>query len=371
MVKAQIGIGRISLRKAIPIFNRNAQFTIELTNAEKGVKKGRIIARGYIQAPEALVVDQEEEDISLSTAQRPASNVFRLGSTATGDLSVMAQFPVRLSIATYNVWGNKCWPERSPAFGQVFHNLKADIYLLQELTQEVGQFLESQLSDSHERATPGGVDDSCGIFWNKNLLTEIAHGCEGAASTKTAVHWARLRLTVPACGTSDTAAVTPPLRTVMICTAYLPFEDDLLELAAQQRQLCEHLRVAIETNRCENEAVIFGGSLAEDTRVWKLLKKELGMLDVFDQFNMLSPPTHPVRPLCDDADRGLPNRTVDRILFSTAAAATAAAADSASDSSAPPVAGCQVVGAFVKAVRGGVTPPPSNHLPAVALLELL
>jgi endonuclease/exonuclease/phosphatase family metal-dependent hydrolase len=52
---------------------------------------------------------------------------------------------VRLSVTTFNVWGDKFWPERALPLTQTLQTMRSDVYLLQEVTPAMIEYLDSNL----------------------------------------------------------------------------------------------------------------------------------------------------------------------------------------------------------------------------------
>ena len=59
-------------------------------------------------------------------------------------------FPIRLSIATYNLWALDRWPARKPALGQFVDLFRPDVLCVQELRAETQSFLD-QAMPRHNR----------------------------------------------------------------------------------------------------------------------------------------------------------------------------------------------------------------------------
>jgi endonuclease/exonuclease/phosphatase family metal-dependent hydrolase len=106
-------------------------------------------------------------------------------------------FPVRLSLVTYNLWGDERWPERAPALGAFCDLYRPDVLCVQELTADTQQFLDSQLG-GHSR-----VDDpyegwtvQSNLWWRADLFEEIEHGAADVgivAYPLRRLFWVRLR----------------------------------------------------------------------------------------------------------------------------------------------------------------------------------
>jgi endonuclease/exonuclease/phosphatase family metal-dependent hydrolase len=111
-------------------------------------------------------------------------------------------------------------------------------------------------------------------------------------------------------------------------------------------KICEELRSITHVG----EPIILGGDLNDDFHPIRILKSEMGFVDIFESLDLSPPITHPVRP-SDNEEEMRPNRTIDWILTIL-----------------PP--SCKVIGAFTKTVRGGHYPPASDHMPVVGIIEI-
>ena len=96
------------------------------------------------------------------------------------ELAEVYNFPIRISIMTFNVWGDHFWPERSESLAQLLSCTRPDVVLLQEVTQDILSLIERTLPH-YTRV----VDDSrhgwnkeCNIFWNSNLFQLCAFGAK-------------------------------------------------------------------------------------------------------------------------------------------------------------------------------------------------
>jgi hypothetical protein len=107
------------------------------------------------------------------------------------------QFPVRLSIVTYNLWNTQQWPERAPALELFLARYRPDVLCVQELTPETRDFLDEHLGD-HARVDdplPGWATAS-NIWWRRDLFERIDHGAEEfdcVAYPDRRLFWVRLR----------------------------------------------------------------------------------------------------------------------------------------------------------------------------------
>eukprot|EP01039_Chlorochromonas_danica_P000446 gene446-480_t len=255
-------------------------------------------------------------------------------------------FPIRVSIATYNVWGRKYWPQRAESLTQTLLSLRPDILLLQEVTPAIIQFLDQNLSSySRVQSTnrPGWTKES-NIYWNSSMFDLVDEGVgnlEMADYPDRGLFWVRLALR------SD------PSKTLFVSTAHFPWVgcEAEIESGVNQRilaatKVCQHLRRLIPGN----EFAVFGGDFNDDFHPVRILSEECALLDVFEALDLPPPITHPVRP-SDVVEEMRPNRTLDWILCNLPSH-------------------CRVVAAFAKTVRGGRFPPPSDHLPVMAIFEI-
>jgi len=259
-----------------------------------------------------------------------------------------SSFPVRVSVTTLNVWGNHYWPARAVPLTQTLLTLRSDIYLFQEVTPEIIECLDQNLShytrvsDDHV----SGWKSESNIYWNTSLfdMVDFGHGdLRLNGYPNRCLFWVRL------------AVKSNPQMKFFVSTAHFPWAGSDIEVSTGVNQripaamkVCEHFRRLVEPQ----EAAIFGGDINDDFHPIRILSEEVGLIDVFESLDLPPPITHPVRP-SDPEEEMRPNRTLDWILCSLPAQ-------------------CRVVGAFAKAVRsgGGSHVPVSDHLPVVAIFEL-
>lgn len=260
--------------------------------------------------------------------------------------SAVGPFPTRISVTTFNIWGSNCWPERSMPLCTTLLTLKSDIYMLQEVTPDIIEVLDKNLSKYsrvHDEKVVGWNSES-NIYWNTELFDMLDHGfgdLEMEDYPNRGLFWVRLALK------------SNPAQTLFCSTAHFPWVGCDTELATGMNQripaatkLCEHWRRLVPPDEC----AIFGGDLNDDFHPVRILNEELGMLDVFESLDLPPPTTHPVRP-SDFMEEMRPNRTLDWLLCSLPAPS-------------------RVVAALAKANRGGRFPPISDHLPVMAIFEL-
>lgn len=257
-------------------------------------------------------------------------------------------FPARVSVTTFNVWGKEQWPERKNQMSFTLQSLKSDVYLLQEITPEIVQYLDDSLTD-YKRVTPSNKTSlswttESQIYWNDGLFTLVDYGCSNLEMIDypmRGLFWVRLSVRAQ------------PYLTLFVSTSHLPWPGCPAELSTGMNQripavlkVCEKFRNLL----AQDEPVIFGGDFNEDFHPLRILEEEMGMQEVFEMLDQPPPITYPVRPSSFIEERKS-DRTSDWILCSL-----------------PPE--CRVVAAFAKNTRGGTMPPASDHKPVTAIFEI-
>lgn len=255
-------------------------------------------------------------------------------------------FPARITTTTFNLWGNNYWPQRSGPLAQTLLTLRSDVYLFQEVTPAIVEFLDTNLANYQRvksESKEGWIRES-NIYWNSSLFDLLDFGhCELDLIDypHRGLFWVRLALK------------GDPSKTIFLSTAHFPWvgSPTEIETGVNQRftatlKVCEHLRRLVSPS----EAAIFAGDLNDDFHPVRILNEESAFIDVFEILDLPPPITHPVRP-SDPTEEMRPNRTLDWILCSLPSH-------------------CRVVGAFAKTIRGGCYPPISDHLPVIAIFEI-
>lgn len=99
-------------------------------------------------------------------------------SHTSGPYLRMSSFPVRISVTTFNVWGENHWPARAVSLAQTLLTIRSDVYLLQEVTPAIIKNLDENLkiykriSDDRRE---GWMNES-NIYWNDELLSLVDYG---------------------------------------------------------------------------------------------------------------------------------------------------------------------------------------------------
>ncbi len=189
-----------------------------------------------------------------------------------------------------------------------------------------------------------GWTSESNIYWNTNIFKLIDRGVgdlEMEDYPNRGFFWVRLEI------------LSQPGLTIFVSTAHFPWAGCHAELETGMNQripathrVCDHLRRLLPVN----EPAIFGGDFNDDFHPLRILNEEFGMTDVFECLDLSPPITHPLRP-SSPSEEMKPNRTLDWITCNLPSSA-------------------RVIGAFVKTVRGGSLPPPSDHAPVIAFFEL-
>ena len=107
------------------------------------------------------------------------------------------QFPVRLSVVTYNLWNTQRWPERAPALELFLDRYRPDVLCVQELTPETRDFLDHGLPD-HGRVHDAfdGWSTESNMWWRKDLFERVEHGAADFGCVEypqRRLFWVRLR----------------------------------------------------------------------------------------------------------------------------------------------------------------------------------
>lgn len=259
-------------------------------------------------------------------------------------MAVVEEFPVRFTVMTINLWGDKYWPQRSGSLSQVL-SCRPDILFVQELTPVVLQFLEELMVDYDHIVDDNvlGLKTEGNIFWNRKLFSSVETGCcpiNMIDYPNRELFWARLKVV----GSDKTCFVSTAHLPWMGCNAEI--ETGINQRILATNTICSHLRNLISFD----EAAVFGGDLNEDYHSLRILSDELGLMDVFESLDLPPPTTHPVRP-SDPKEEMFPNRTIDWITCALPG-------------------NCRVIAAYSKQIRGGRGMPPSDHFPILAVFEI-
>lgn len=252
---------------------------------------------------------------------------------------------IRISIMTFNVWGNYYWPHREPSLRHTFEVTKPDVILLQESSKQILHMIDSSfpiydrvhhLNDEDIDGTNGWITES-NIVWNKHLFELLMYGCEDVGMKSIhpnrGLFWVILK-----------SKINPNLCT-LFSTVHFPWVGLDLELSTHVNQrigpclkCCDIFNHIIEKSanmRCNNKklkvsnddgamkltlpycatistisnamsvldalevrlsGIIFTGDFNEDFHPLRLLQQQVhcgGLIDVFASLELTPPHTHP------------------------------------------------------------------------------
>jgi endonuclease/exonuclease/phosphatase family metal-dependent hydrolase len=255
-------------------------------------------------------------------------------------------FPIRFSVTTFNLWGSKYWPERSADLVESLRDLKSDIFLFQEVTPAMLEFLDGKMLD-YQRvqvdSRPGWTTE-CNMYWKSEMFTLLDEGVgdlDIVDHPNRGLFWVRLLVKAN------------PKHTLFVSTVHFPWPGchAEIEMGVNQRipaaaKVCEHFRRLVPSE----ETAILGGDFNDDFHPLRILSEEMGLIDVFEYLDLPPPITHPVRPSCPE-EEGRPNKCLDWIVCTLPSQ-------------------CRVMAAFAKTPQYANFPPVSDHLPVSAIFEL-
>ncbi len=249
-------------------------------------------------------------------------------------------FPIRLSLATINLWKNAYWSRREPAFERFLRVYKPDILCLQELCQESAAFIDANLPHFGrvQDSFPGWIEEG-NIFWNQQLFDVLDYGAADVGLHQNRrLFWVRLHVKY-----AD--------RTLFVSTAHLTYKGDAAELATGKspRLRQTHLIVnALQSLVPEREPAFFMGDL-NDTSHPVFILHDAGYPTCFSSLGLQPPATAPCYPALGENYHGPTlSQTLDWIMSNNYARAIAA----------------QVPTVYVDGIA------PSDHWPVLAVYEI-
>ncbi|PCJ56917.1 MAG: endonuclease [Planctomycetota bacterium] len=197
-------------------------------------------------------------------------------------------FPIRLSLATYNLWNTERWPEREPALQFFTDRYKPDILCLQELRSETRTMLDQALPN-HDRVNddfPGWICEG-NIYWRSDLFSCIEYGAEdiGILSDYRRLFWIRLKQ-------NDGDKV------FFVSTAHYTYQCHPKERETGNSPRLEETRETVTALRrlvTDDEPVFFMGDLNDSIHPLRILY-DAGYKNCFSELGVVSPPTFPSMP---------------------------------------------------------------------------
>ena len=237
------------------------------------------------------------------------------GQPETAEQTALAPLPVRLSVATLNVWTTKDkpggpWPARIPALQKVVRLCNADIIGVQEAHPEILAAVDEALP-THARIAPEcEADSACWttegtIYYRKAALELLGHGAECAGSfpekPNRRLFWARFR--VAGAGS------------VLFTTCHMPWQGSPSEVltGVSARFACSHaVADALKRLSRPGEAAFCVGDFNESFGPPRVLRTVARFVDCFTALCLSATPTHPARPSTPKEEE-LPDRAIDWI----------------------------------------------------------
>jgi len=192
--------------------------------------------------------------------------------------------PLRISLVTYNIWGEERWDFRRETLRKFAQLFDPDILCLQELCPASRELLDATLS-THRRVEDSftGWIEQSNIYWRDALFAEIEHGAEEVGiehEPDRRLFWVRL-----GAKTLD--------RSMLVATAHLTHQRHPDESAtgqsprvAQTRRIIEELK---RLNRTA-EPLFFMGDLNDPVHPTFLLH-EAGYVNCFASLGLQPEPT--------------------------------------------------------------------------------
>jgi endonuclease/exonuclease/phosphatase family metal-dependent hydrolase len=197
--------------------------------------------------------------------------------------------PLRISIVTYNIWGEERWDFRKEALRRFMTIFDPDILCLQELTQTSRDLLDATLH-GHRRIEDGfaGWVQQSNIYWRDTLFSEMEHGAEDvgiAHEPYRRLFWARLH-------------VKALERSIIVATAHLTHQRHDNESATGHSPRVAQTRAIIEVLKRLNgagEPLFFMGDLNDPVHPPNLLH-QAGYASAFAALGLQPDPTFKCYP---------------------------------------------------------------------------
>jgi hypothetical protein len=204
----------------------------------------------------------------------------------------------RITIATFNIWGDELFPARAPRLTAAVQRLRPDVLLLQEVTEKNLSLVEDALP-THASLRQVGADsfsldgEGC-ILWDKEVFHLLDSGAEDLServNPRRKLLWARLQL-------AGSATV------LFVCTAHLPWtgnEDEVVSGLNPRIGISQHIAEFLTLQQAvhREDIIVLGGDMNDDFHPPRVFRSGAGLVDVFEQLDLPPPVTHPVRPSSD------------------------------------------------------------------------
>jgi exonuclease III len=209
----------------------------------------------------------------------------------------------RISVMTFNLWGNEYLTERSENLCKMLMTIHPDLLMLQEVTTENLLLVQKSLPTHHHIGTKESLGDEGrlldnNIFWDNSIFHSLESGFMSfnhPEYSQRGLHWVRL------------AFHENEQNQFIIATTHFPWVGSREEISSgvNQRIQCSKLVLSfINSIRKSGEPVIFGGDLNDDFHPLRILcgdnqqdnPSNISLRDVFEILDLPPQITHPVRP---------------------------------------------------------------------------
>ena len=259
------------------------------------------------------------------------------------EFEAQSSWPVRVSVMTFNVWGNDRWPERKDALQETVRRHRPDVLYLQEVTPQILQAI-TEVLPSHKYVVDSnfkGWSTECNIVWNNDLLEKTKHEFVDAMGFEDNPHRGLF--------TALLRVRSNPQITFAALTVHFPWPGCPAELRTgmNQRALIAD-KIVDFTGDGSDQAMpfILAGDFNESFHPQRILR-DAGYEDVFSEVGVPPPVTHPVRS-ASQRESSMPPQALDWIMIRGS--------------------GMRVLTASAVDVRGPDL--SSDHLPVVTVVEL-
>jgi hypothetical protein len=218
------------------------------------------------------------------------------GRLTTSPRAMATSSNPRISVMSFNIWGNEYLSERSKNLDKVLVTIQPDILLLQEVTAENLQLVNNSLPNYDHIQNNETWSSESNIFWKSSLFEMIEFGfiCFDLQDyPRRGLYWVRF------------AFQGSPHSQFIVATSHFPWVGSPEELltGVNQRIKCASLVLSsLNSLRRPGEPVIFGGDLNDDFHPLRILQgdptlpKGISLCDVFELLDLPPQVTHPVRP---------------------------------------------------------------------------
>lgn len=190
-------------------------------------------------------------------------------------------------VMTLNLWADYRWPLRQQALRRLLELRAPDVLAVQELTPATAAVIDDCLPE-HDRVREDvpGWEPVGNLWWDRRLLSSIAHGAEpiGGDDPRRQLFWVRLRPHGSA-------------REVIVATAHFVWSGNAEELRDSHNPRLEQTRrcIALLEELAGDGACLFMGDLNDAVHPVRILRTA-GFQDSFTALGSLPVPTHPTVP---------------------------------------------------------------------------